>query len=69
MWSLTNDIAPGAYLGGHSAMLGWSEKNFSGNRKKCSQIRPDGQKLVKKLVLVGCPHFPACYPPNYYRKR
>ena len=35
------------------------KKTIFGNRKKCSQIRPNGQKLVKKLVLEGCPHFPA----------
>ena len=51
-------------------LLGRSEKNFFWKSKKSSsQIRPNGQKLVKNLLLGGYSHFLACYPPKCYWKR
>ena len=53
------------------ALLVSRGETFFENRKQCrlsSQILPNGQKLVKRLFLGGCPHFPAGYPPKCYRK-
>ena len=46
-------------------MLGGMKKTYFGNRKKCSsQIRPNGQKLVIKLVLRGLLPFLILLPPK-----
>jgi len=48
--------------------LGWSEKKFFQNRKKCSsKILPNILKLSKKLVLAGCTLWGASNPANLFR--
>ena len=48
-----------------SNLIGWSEKNFFGNRKKCSfQILASGVKLLENFGFDGLLPFSSRLPPQ-----